>query len=64
MRTFNRKYGNAIQDDLWEFFSEQAKVNKVLLPASVKELMDSWTLKMGIAYTYIHSVGLAVRILS
>lgn len=43
----NSQYGNAVQDDLWEAFTQQAKVNKISLPATVKQIMDSWTLKMG-----------------
>lgn len=43
-----RRYENAVQDDLWESFTQQARTDKVLLPATVKQIMDSWTLKMGI----------------
>lgn len=42
-----RAFGNAIQDDLWQFLTKQAEVDKVPLPGSVKEIMDTWTLKMG-----------------
>ena len=40
-------YGNAVQDDLWAALTEQAVIDSVELPASVKNIMDSWTLKMG-----------------
>ncbi len=43
-----RRYGNAVQDDLWESFTKQAKTDQVPLPATVKQIMDTWTLKMGI----------------
>lgn len=42
-----RNYSNAVQDDLWAALTSQAKVDNVKLPTSVKEIMDSWTLKMG-----------------
>jgi len=44
---YGRRYGNAVQDDLWESFTQQAKTDKVSLPATVKQIMDTWTLKMG-----------------
>ncbi|EFX67104.1 hypothetical protein DAPPUDRAFT_302210 [Daphnia pulex] len=43
----SRQYGNAVQDDLWDALTKQAKVNKVPLPTGVKQIMDTWTLKMG-----------------
>jgi aminopeptidase N len=43
----NSQYGNAVQDDLWDALTKQAKVNKVSLPTGVKQIMDTWTLKMG-----------------
>lgn len=41
------QYGNAVQDDLWDALTKQAKTNNVPLPAGVKQIMDTWTLKMG-----------------
>jgi len=38
-------YSNAVQDDLWSALQAQADADGVKLPASVKEIMDSWTLK-------------------
>lgn len=43
----SRQYGNAVQDDLWDALTKQAKANKVPLPTGVKQIMDTWTLKMG-----------------
>ncbi|EFX67117.1 hypothetical protein DAPPUDRAFT_115736 [Daphnia pulex] len=43
----SRQYGNAVQDDLWDALTKQAKVDKVPLPTGVKQIMDTWTLKMG-----------------
>jgi len=43
----SRQYGNAVQDYLWEAFTNQARVNNVSLPTSIKDIMDTWTLKMG-----------------
>ncbi|XP_046438221.1 aminopeptidase N-like [Daphnia pulex] len=43
----SRQYGNAVQDDLWDALTKQAKVDKVPLPTDVKQIMDTWTLKMG-----------------
>lgn len=38
------EYGNAIQDDLWEAMTVNARQTKVLAETySVKEIMDSWT---------------------
>ena len=41
------QYGNAVQDDLWDALTKQAITDKIPLPASVKDIMDTWTLKMG-----------------
>ncbi|EFX74708.1 hypothetical protein DAPPUDRAFT_324110 [Daphnia pulex] len=47
----SRQYGNAVQDELWDALTKprtkQAKVDKVPLPTDVKQIMDTWTLKMG-----------------
>ena len=40
-----RAYGNAIQDDLWQALQDQAGIDNVILPTTVKAIMDSWTLK-------------------
>ena len=40
-------YGNAQQDDLWQALQEQADEEGVALPTTVKEIMDTWTFKMG-----------------
>ena len=42
-----RAYGSAEQDDLFTALNDQATVNSVNLPASVKTIMDTWTLQMG-----------------
>ncbi len=41
------QYGNAVQDDLWNAFDKQAKVDQVFLPTKVETIMDAWTAKMG-----------------
>ncbi|EFX67103.1 hypothetical protein DAPPUDRAFT_203789 [Daphnia pulex] len=41
------QYGNAVQDDLWNAFDKQAKVDQVFLPIKVETIMDAWTAKMG-----------------
>lgn len=38
-------YGNAVQDDLWKALEEEVDIEGVILPATVKEIMDTWTLK-------------------
>ena len=48
------QYGNAVQDDLWDALTKQAKANKVPLPTGVKQIMDTWTLKMGTQMTSFH----------
>jgi len=40
-------YGNAVQDDLWAAMSDQAAADNVVLPTTVKTIMDTWTLQMG-----------------
>ena len=41
------QYGNAVQDDLWNAFDKQAKLDRIFLPTKVKTIMDTWTVKMG-----------------
>jgi len=36
-----------VEDDLWIALQTQVDLEGVDLPASVKEIMDSWTVKMG-----------------
>jgi len=36
-----------VEDDLWTALQTQVDLEGVDLPASVKEIMDSWTVKMG-----------------
>ena len=44
----NFEYQNAVQDDLWKYLNEEANNTQVaLLPASVKKIMDTWTLQTG-----------------
>lgn len=44
---YDSAYANAEQDDLWQALQEQADEEGVNLPATVKEIMDTWTFKMG-----------------
>ncbi len=44
---YKSAYANAQQDDLWQALQEQADEESVNLPATVKEIMDTWTFKMG-----------------
>ncbi|XP_046441609.1 aminopeptidase Ey-like [Daphnia pulex] len=58
----SRAYGNAVQDDLWQAIQEQADIDGLTLPATVKAIMDPWTIKMGyplitVARNYGGSVG-------
>lgn len=46
-KQLTRAYKNAVQDDLWQALQEQADVDGVHLPATVKQIMDTWTLQMG-----------------
>ena len=43
--SFPSAYGNAVQDDLWMALEEEVDIEGVILPATVKEIMDTWTLK-------------------
>ena len=45
--SFYSRYSNAVQDDLWETVGKQAKKNQMKFPATVKQIMDTWTLKKG-----------------
>ncbi|XP_064932981.1 aminopeptidase N [Columba livia] len=40
-------YGNTIYMDLWAHLQEAVKKNNVLLPDTVSNIMDRWTLQMG-----------------
>ena len=40
-------YGNANQDALAQALQDQANLDGVVLPTSVKTILDSWTFKMG-----------------
>ena len=58
-------YGNAQQDDLWQALQEKADEDQVQLPASVKEIMDTWTYKMGypvVSVTRDYATGTALVI--
>ncbi|CAG0894456.1 unnamed protein product, partial [Darwinula stevensoni] len=42
------EYQNAVQDDLWEHLNDEANTMQIVdLPATVKEVMDTWTLQTG-----------------
>lgn len=43
-------YGNAGQDNLWAALQTQADLENVVLPATIKEIMDTWTYKMGFPF--------------
>lgn len=34
-------------DDLWQALQEQAEKDRIPLPTTVKEIMDTWTNQMG-----------------
>lgn len=42
-----KAYGNAVQDDLWNALDDQAEIDQVILPTTLKEIMSSWTDKEG-----------------
>jgi aminopeptidase N len=43
----NRSYKNAVEDDLWLALQQQVDEDGIILPAKVKDIMDTWTLQMG-----------------
>jgi aminopeptidase N len=43
-------YSNAGQDNLWAALQTQADLENVVLPATIKEIMDTWTYKMGFPF--------------
>uniref|UniRef100_A0ABM5EX44 Aminopeptidase N n=1 Tax=Pogona vitticeps TaxID=103695 RepID=A0ABM5EX44_9SAUR len=40
-------YGNTIYDDLWVHLQRAVDEDKFVLPGTIKEIMDTWTLQMG-----------------
>ena len=38
---------NVEEDNLWEAIQSQADIDGVILPATVKNIMETWTLQMG-----------------
>ncbi len=43
----HRAYGNGEEDELWQALQDQVDEDQVVLPAKVKEIMDTWVLQMG-----------------
>jgi len=43
----SKAYGNAVQDDLWNALNDQAAIDGIILPATIKTIMDTWTMKQG-----------------
>ncbi|XP_049628695.1 aminopeptidase Q [Suncus etruscus] len=53
LRTFS--YSNAEQDDLWRYFQVAIdNQSKTVLPATVKDIMDSWTYQSGFPVLTLH----------
>lgn len=40
-------YGNTVQQDLWKALEEQAGIDKIVLPDTVENIMETWTRQMG-----------------
>ncbi|CAL8262791.1 unnamed protein product [Merluccius merluccius] len=40
-------YGNTVGKDLWEHLQMAVQLNKVVLPATVEDIMNRWVLQMG-----------------
>ena len=43
----NRAYQSAVPDDVWLSLQQQVDEEGVILPTTIKEIMDTWTLQMG-----------------
>jgi len=43
----SRAYSNANQDEFFQAMNDQLIIEGVSLPASIKTIMDTWTLQMG-----------------
>ena len=43
----HRAYGNGEEDELWQALQDQVDEDQGVLPAKVKEIMDTWVLQMG-----------------
>ena len=46
-----------MQDDVWETVGKQEKKNQMKLPATVKQIMDTWTLKKGTYKSFESFIG-------
>lgn len=42
-----RAFDNAVQDDLWQALQQQANQDNIPFPATIKEIMETWTSQMG-----------------
>lgn len=57
------KYANAKHDDLWEALTTQAYLDDALdTNTTVKEIMDSWTLKPGFPVIHAHKNGSTIHV--
>jgi len=65
---FYRMYGNTVEGELWAALDSAAQEDSVQLPADIKTIMNSWTLKMGfpvvtIVRNYSSQTAVATQVL-
>ena len=65
---FHRMYGNTVEGELWAALDSAAQEDSVQLPADIKTIMNSWTLKMGfpvvtIVRNYSSQTAIATQVL-
>jgi hypothetical protein len=61
-------YGNTVEGELWTALDSAAQEDSVPLPADIKTVMNSWTLKMGfpvvtIVRNYTSQTAIATQVI-
>ncbi|XP_075015741.1 aminopeptidase N [Calonectris borealis] len=49
-------YGNTVYTDLWSYLEEAVTKNNVMLPNSISNIMDRWTLQMGFPVVTVNTL--------
>ncbi|KAM6388236.1 aminopeptidase N isoform 1-T2 [Pluvialis apricaria] len=54
-------YGNTVYTDLWRYLQEAVARNNVSLPATISDIMDTWTLQMGFPVVSVNTLTGAIN---
>ncbi|KGL97237.1 Aminopeptidase N, partial [Charadrius vociferus] len=54
-------YGNTVYTDLWLHLQEAVIKNNVLLPTTISNIMDTWTLQMGFPVVSVNTLTGAIN---